>query len=725
MTIEAQTENKAGLATGQAIFSKVATADTEVVLDFEIGGISGDQLHADGCALTVKVTCGPVGDTDIVVTGTTQDVTVDAGNLRARFRMNPIFVLSGDTLEATVTSDNAQDTDVDTVVTPRVVAASIAAGDIADDAITAASIATGAVTKIQAGLSVFDASSDTVDANLTKWLGTAPLGLSSQRVQVDVQAIEGLASAATVLGLWLAEGVQTVADSGTTTTLVDAVLTQADGYWNGALLIFRTGTNIGRTAIITDFDAATDTLTFAPAVPDAVTTEGYVLIPGLGHADIAAIRAEMDSNSTQLAAIVEDTNELQTLQAGARVALRVPGTVYFVATAANGGNDSNDGLSWLSPKLTPKTVIEALSAGDACIIGPGEFAMGDNKITQPADTKVVGAGLDVTVLTCAKANAAAYTPGSNSYSADFSVDHPEAVWIGYAVGGIATDTPFTNALMERVRMCGSDDGFYVLSASQITITMIDCQYETSGDGGGGILAVNCGAGTVIDAVRPRIQYQKSTEAWIHAVYTQSAHVHIRLWDPHIHVKSTHAGENATIYGVECSAGQVTLFGGSVHAEYAASGASLNQSGTGIIRVLGTQYDRTNTIGTIMEVSDAKEILTDTNELQTDWKDDGRLDLLIDELTVQGDTNEAAIAAVPTTKTGYSLASDGLDSISTTAPTGVASNFREMLVQVWRRLFKKATMTSTKLKTYADNGTDVLSTQTLSDTGGTQTQGDSS
>jgi len=121
------------------------------------------------------------------------------------------------------------------------------------------------------------------------WLGTAPLGLNNQRVQVDVQAIDGLASAATVLGLWLAEGVQTVADSGTTTTLVDAVLTQADGYWKGALLVFRSGTNAGRTAIITDFDAPTDTLTFAPAVPDAVTTEGYVLVPGLGYADITAI----------------------------------------------------------------------------------------------------------------------------------------------------------------------------------------------------------------------------------------------------------------------------------------------------------------------------------------------------------------------------------------------------------------------------------------------------
>ncbi len=72
-----------------------------------------------------------------------------------------------------------------------------------------------------------------------------------------------------------------------------------------------------------------------------------------------------------------------------------------------------------------------------------------------------------------------------------------------------------------------------------------------------------------------------------------------------------------------------------------------------------------------------------------------------------------------------LASDGLDSISTTAPSGVASNFREMLVQVWRRFFKKSTLTSTQLKTYADNGSDILTTQTVSDDGTTQTQGVSS
>ena len=72
-----------------------------------------------------------------------------------------------------------------------------------------------------------------------------------------------------------------------------------------------------------------------------------------------------------------------------------------------------------------------------------------------------------------------------------------------------------------------------------------------------------------------------------------------------------------------------------------------------------------------------------------------------------------------------ISADGLDSIPITAPSGVASTFREMAVQQWRRMFKKSTLTSTELKTYADNGTSVLTTQTVSDVAGTQTQGASS
>lgn len=77
--------------------------------------------------------------------------------------------------------------------------------------------------------------------------------------------------------------------------------------------------------------------------------------------------------------------------------------------------------------------------------------------------------------------------------------------------------------------------------------------------------------------------------------------------------------------------------------------------------------------------------------------------------------------VQLTGTTVKLTADGLDNISTTAPAGVASNFREMMVQVWRRFFKKATKTSTEIKTYADNGTSVLTTQPVTE-GSTEEQG---
>ncbi len=75
----------------------------------------------------------------------------------------------------------------------------------------------------------------------------------------------------------------------------------------------------------------------------------------------------------------------------------------------------------------------------------------------------------------------------------------------------------------------------------------------------------------------------------------------------------------------------------------------------------------------------------------------------------------------TNKTGFALASDGLDSISTTEPAGVASNYREMVVQTWRRWFKKTTLTSTQLKTHKDDDS-VATTQSATDASGTQTLG---
>lgn len=98
------------------------------------------------------------------------------------------------------------------------------------------------------------------------------------------------------------------------------------------------------------------------------------------------------------------------------------------------------------------------------------------------------------------------------------------------------------------------------------------------------------------------------------------------------------------------------------------------------------------------------------------------DVKTDTAAILLDTGTDGVVVAPASKTGYALSATGLDSIPVTAPAGVASTFREMVVQLWRRFFKKTTMTATQVKTYADDGATVVTTQTVSDDSTTQTQG---
>jgi hypothetical protein len=96
--------------------------------------------------------------------------------------------------------------------------------------------------------------------------------------------------------------------------------------------------------------------------------------------------------------------------------------------------------------------------------------------------------------------------------------------------------------------------------------------------------------------------------------------------------------------------------------------------------------------------------------------------VVASVTTVGTVTNPVTAGTVSDKTGYALAATGLDSITATTPTGVATTFPQKLVQLWHRFFGKVTMTATQLKTYDDAGTGVLTTQTTSDDGTTQTQG---
>ena len=82
------------------------------------------------------------------------------------------------------------------------------------------------------------------------------------------------------LARWAAGMIIGTADSGSTTTMVDAALTTADtDYYKGALIVFTSGTVADQARLITAFDPATDTVTFTPALTQAVSTNSYAIIP--------------------------------------------------------------------------------------------------------------------------------------------------------------------------------------------------------------------------------------------------------------------------------------------------------------------------------------------------------------------------------------------------------------------------------------------------------------
>ncbi len=71
--------------------------------------------------------------------------------------------------------------------------------------------------------------------------------------------------------------VATASANVTTTTIENAELTEADDYWNGQELVFTSGANVGTVVVITDFSAATDTLTFTPAVVGITVNDDFIV----------------------------------------------------------------------------------------------------------------------------------------------------------------------------------------------------------------------------------------------------------------------------------------------------------------------------------------------------------------------------------------------------------------------------------------------------------------
>lgn len=88
----------------------------------------------------------------------------------------------------------------------------------------------------------------------------------------------------------------------------------------------------------------------------------------------------------------------------------------------------------------------------------------------------------------------------------------------------------------------------------------------------------------------------------------------------------------------------------------------------------------------------------------------------DTAAILVDTGTDGVVVAAGSKGGYSLASTGLDLITATTPTGVASTFPAKMMQLWARFFGRATKSATEIKTYQADGATVATTQAYTSTG---------
>jgi hypothetical protein len=123
------------------------------------------------------------------------------------------------------------------------------------------------------------------------------------------------------------------ADSGSTSSLTDSALNQADdNYWRGCWLLFTSGNLAGQVRLIESFDAATDTLSFLHITTQSVSTHTYEILPAgavnlrlwkeLAPADLTATRVNcnvsaMAADVITAAAIAADAIGASELAAGA------------------------------------------------------------------------------------------------------------------------------------------------------------------------------------------------------------------------------------------------------------------------------------------------------------------------------------------------------------------------------------------------------------------------
>lgn len=311
-----------------------------------------------------------------------------------------------------------------------------------------------------------------------------------------------------------------------------------------------------------------------------------------------------------------DCNAAATWQRHARVANDCVGTVWYVAVSANGGNDSNDGLTPWTPKLSLKTVIEAATAGDLVLIGPGTFALGNNGIAEPDGVVVRGSGMDVTVITSTVVSTTAiFKPGTNGKLSDLTIHGLNTDWSYQRPLGIATgQSAYTNAVGERLHIIAYSDGYYATGDSATSMYLSDCWIETKYD------CVNCYSAnqtlvirnSVLSAIGP---FGASPDLnYARAIVANNGGI-VLAYDCKLFAQDGGSLSGVAVVYCGLSSSKVELYncdllGSNVTQSGPVYSLRTTSSAGSLLLVSGCEYDKTATMGT--GITDVGRIIVDSS-----------------------------------------------------------------------------------------------------------------
>ncbi len=182
--------------------------------------------------------------------------------------------------------------------------------------------------------------------------------------------------AATLGGVPIAE--TTATGTPTTSSIQLTAGSTTDGFYEDQTLKIVGGAGLGQARIISSYTGATRTCTFDEVFVTAPISGDAVCI-SLDHVHpVSEITADIDANSTQLAAIVADTNELQTDD--------IPTLIAALPTASEINAEMVDVME-VDTHAQPSSVPAATTTYQNMLTYA--FTLGRNKMTQTATTTLL------------------------------------------------------------------------------------------------------------------------------------------------------------------------------------------------------------------------------------------------------------------------------------------------------------------------------------------------